>query len=91
MGWEGIASITAIVGLLITLIGGGFSICFFFGKIISRFDNLINDFNQFVFGFKEHMVKEDATHNAMWGKIDGHSEKLVEHHQRIITLEKKEI
>lgn len=90
MSWEGIAAIATALGLLITIIGGGFSVSYFFGKVISRFDSLIKDFTSFTTNFKEHMSKEDSTHSAMWGKIDNHAEKLVEHHHRISFFEKKD-
>lgn len=90
MTWQGVGVIVALVGLLLSLIGGGFGMCFFFGKFFAKFDALISSFTDFKKDFEDHMKEEARQIEHLWKKTDIHGEKLVEHHQRIINLEKTE-
>lgn len=88
MTWESIGVLVAIAGLIITILGAALTWAFFVGKLFSSIDKMSAEFHRFAADFKDHMAKEDQTHLAMWTKLDGHTEKIVEHHQRLTFVEK---
>ena len=88
MSWEGIAAIVAVAGLFFTIIVNIGVFSFFFGKFFAKFDGLVHVFGEFQKAFEKHMENEEKINKSMWAKLDTHSEKLVEHHQRILSLEK---
>ena len=87
MNWQGIGVVVALVGLTFSLLGGLVGMSFFFGKFFTKFDGLVAVFTRFREDFEKHMEEETRQLNKLWGKVDGHGEKIVEHGQRIITLE----
>lgn len=89
MSWEGIASICALVGLIITIIGNVAVLSFFAGKIVSKLDAWTQIFTRFEKSYEINQSDEKSQRKAIWEKIDHHSEKLVEHQERIINLEGK--
>jgi hypothetical protein len=78
-----------LIALLITLFGGGFWLSYHFGQSLSIMSSIGGDLRRLEKDLKEHMVKEDQSHNAMWARLDEHSEKITETRQRVIAIENK--
>lgn len=89
MNWEGIASVTSLIGLIFTLIGGGFWLSFFSGKFITKLSSFEDLFKKFVNDFEKHIEKEDAQLKVMWEKIDGHDDAIKEHKFRLDLIDKQ--
>ena len=89
MNAEQLAIAINLVGLLVTLFGGGFWLSYHFGQTLSTMLSISLSLKRLEIDLKEHMAKEDQTHNAMWSKLDEHSEKITEARQRIIAMENK--
>lgn len=86
---EQIAIAINLIGLLITLFGGGFWLSYHFGQTLSIMSSIGADLRRLEADLKSHMVKEDQTHNAMWSKLDEHALKITEHSQKIIAIENR--
>lgn len=90
------ALLIGIIGGVFTVLGAIFSyiwsankMSFFAGQFLTKFDSLATGFSRFEKTFEEHMREEKTQSQAMWKKMDGHGDKLIEHEQRIIFVEKK--
>lgn len=95
MNWESTALVLGIIVGIITVIGAIVSyvwsankMAFFAGQFLSKIDQIGVSFARFEKGFEAHMQEEKAQSMAMWKKMDGHGDKLIEHEQRIQFVER---
>lgn len=90
------ALLIGIIGGIITVMGAIFSyiwsankMAFYAGQFLTKVDGIGIAFSRFEKSFEEHMREEKIQSHAMWKKMDGHGDKLIEHEQRIINVEKQ--
>jgi hypothetical protein len=86
MTWEGIASVIAIIGLIITIIGNVAMLSFFAGKILAKIDSFTDLMVRFEKAYESHTLEDRNNRQAVWSRIDEHSKALATHEERLRTL-----
>jgi hypothetical protein len=83
-----VGGILAVLGAIFSYIWSANKMAFFGGQFLTKFDHLSTAFLRFEKTFEDHMKEEHIQAQAMWKKMDGHGDKLIEHEQRIGFVEK---
>lgn len=83
-----IGGIFTVVGAIISYVVAMNKMSFFAGQFLAKIDQIGISFTNFEKAFEKHMEAEEKQTSALWKKIDGHGDTLIEHGQRISFIEK---